>query len=72
MLPSPINLKGLLMNLEEIRKAKLKTEAAILQAIRDFKDETGLSISDINFTYATEIGKAYMHSPASVDLMVYI
>ncbi len=60
------------MEIAEIKKIKAETEQAILQLLRDFKDKTNLSVSDIRFIYATQMGMANMHSPVSVELTVFI
>jgi hypothetical protein len=60
------------VEIDEIKKIKTETELAILLLLRNFTDRTNLSVSNINFEYATELGKRYMAGPVSVVLTVYI
>lgn len=56
------------MNVDEVRKAKLEPQQAILELISAFEDKTGMRVSDIRQGRAYQIGSG--PSTVAVEITV--
>jgi len=48
------------MNIEQIRQEREKAEKQIMQVLTDFKEKTGMGVTDVNMTIVEtwQVGKA--------------